>query len=47
MTTFGIYTAGVDYENWRQANPSGLPDGGTPANYHRDGIELSAHLGFI
>jgi hypothetical protein len=42
----GIYVAGVDFDNWRAANPAGWPDGGTPANYWRrgDDTESPAHI---
>ena len=45
----GIYVAGVDFENWRTANPNSNADGGRPANYHRDGDEWEypAHLEFF
>ena len=31
----GIYTAGVDFENWRTNNPNAEANGGSPANYKR------------
>ena len=42
----GIYVAGVDFENWRSANPSATANGGSMANYHREGDqwEYPAHL---
>lgn len=33
----GIYVAGIDFENWRSANPGADANGGRPANYHREG----------
>lgn len=39
----GIYVAGVDFDTWRQANPSVRQDFGVPANYHRR-TEYTAHL---
>lgn len=45
----GIYVAGVDFENWRSSNPSATANGGTSANYHREGDEWEypAHLEFF
>lgn len=33
----GIYTAGVDYDNWRTENPEALHNWETLANFHRNG----------
>jgi hypothetical protein len=35
----GIYVAGIDFENWRSSNPSATANGGSAANYHREGDE--------
>lgn len=35
----GIYNAGVDFDTWRQNNPSLVANGIAPANYHRGGAE--------
>jgi hypothetical protein len=35
----GIFVAGIDFDDWRTANPSGSTNGGTPANYWRRGYE--------
>lgn len=35
----GIYTAGVDFDTWRNANQFAGAGGGTPANYGRRGVE--------
>ena len=35
----GIYVAGIDFENWRSSNPSATANGGSSANYHREGDE--------
>jgi hypothetical protein len=35
----GLYVAGVDFENWRSSNPSATANGGSAANYHREGDE--------
>jgi hypothetical protein len=35
----GLYVAGIDFENWRSSNPSATANGGTAANYHREGDE--------
>jgi hypothetical protein len=45
----GIYTAGIDFENWRTNNPNGEANGGSPANYHRgsDEWEYPAGLEFF
>ncbi len=45
----GIYVAGSDFDSWKSANPSLTPDGGTPANYRREGenAERSAHIEII
>ncbi len=42
----GIYVAGTDFEYWRSGNPSATAEGGSPANYHREGDEWEypAHL---
>ncbi len=44
----GIYTPGVDFEEWREENPNLPPNGGRPANYHRRGVEWEypAHFSF-
>ena len=33
----GIYTAGIDFDNWRAANPEEEVNNGVPANYSRRG----------
>jgi len=45
----GIYVPGVDFDNWRNANPSQTPDSGSPANYRREGetAERAAHFEII
>lgn len=45
----GMYTAGVDYEAWKSANPGSWPNGGTQANYWRKGLssERPAHLQYF
>lgn len=40
----GIYTAGVDFDNWRVANPTQGTDGHTTANWTRDELEYPAHF---
>lgn len=35
----GIYTAGVDYDNWRTENPDAVHNWETLANFHRSGDE--------
>jgi hypothetical protein len=35
----GLYVAGIDFENWRSSNPSATANGGSNANYHREGDE--------
>lgn len=35
----GIYTAGVDFDNWRAANPESSANGGVPGNYKRRGVQ--------
>jgi hypothetical protein len=35
----GTYVAGIDFDTWRNNNPSAGADGATPANYRRRGIE--------
>jgi hypothetical protein len=44
----GIYTPGVVFDNWRQANPFAAADGGRPGNYHQRGDEWEypAHFTF-
>lgn len=45
----GIYTAGVDFDNWRLASPQSITHAGRPANYWRRGAEWEypAHLSFF
>jgi len=45
----GIYTAGVEFDNWRLANPQDTTLGNRPANYYRSGDEWEypAHLAFF
>ena len=45
----GIYTPGIDFDNWRQHNPGSQVNGGLPANYHRRGEEWEypAHLTYF
>jgi hypothetical protein len=33
----GIYVAGIDFDKWREDNPSGITNGHRPANYRRTG----------
>lgn len=42
----GIYTAGVDFDAWRAANPDDPARGVSPANWHRHGddAEFGAHI---
>ncbi|GHB40958.1 hypothetical protein GCM10008106_22600 [Mongoliitalea lutea] len=42
----GIYVAGVDFDNWRIANPTQTPTGGTASNYRRSGEEheINGHI---
>ena len=35
----GIYTAGMDFENWRTANPTAEANGGSYANYKRNDMQ--------
>ena len=35
----GIYNPGIDFDQWRQANPNAVANGGRPGNYHRRGNE--------
>ncbi len=35
----GIYVAGIDFDSWREDNPTATANGGVPANYHRSGSE--------
>jgi hypothetical protein len=35
----GIYTPGVDFDNWRKQEPQAASNGGRPANYKRRGDE--------
>lgn len=45
----GIYVAGVDFDTWREENPSAHANGGVPANYQRRGSETEkiAHLEYF
>ena len=42
----GIHVAGSQFDQWRDRNSRGTPDGGTPANWHMRGVEWErpAHL---
>ncbi len=40
----GIYVAGVDFENWRNAHPKDSTRNGAPANYRRDSTERYSTL---
>ena len=42
----GIYVAGVDFDNWREANNWAIANGGSPGNYWRRGgeWEYPAHM---
>ena len=35
----GLYCAGIDFDNWRLANPNAVPNAGTTANYNTDSSE--------
>ncbi len=45
----GIYVPGIDFDNWRIANPGVGPDTDNPANYRREGeaTERSSHFEII
>ncbi|MFN8348861.1 MAG: CotH kinase family protein [Spirosomataceae bacterium] len=45
----GIYVPGVDFVDWRNANPGEVPNEGSPANYLREGdtAERAAHFEII
>ncbi|NBB23491.1 spore coat protein CotH, partial [Runella sp. CRIBMP] len=45
----GIYVPGIDFDNWRNANPTQTPGPASPANYHRSGesAERPAHFEII
>jgi hypothetical protein len=45
----GIYVPGIDFDNWRNANPTLTPDFGSPANYRRTGepAERASHFEII
>lgn len=45
----GIYVPGIDFDNWRRANPTQGPDTDNPANYRRTGeaAERASHFEII
>ena len=43
----GIYCAGMDFDNWRLANPNTVQNPGTSANYHRDTVEYPLSIEFF
>ncbi|WP_162793643.1 CotH kinase family protein [Runella rosea] len=45
----GIYVPGIDFDNWRLANPNQGPDTDNPANYRRTGeaAERASHFEII